>query len=327
MPFFSLIVPVFNSAKFVGACIESVLSQSFTDFEVILVDDGSTDKSYEICMKYQDSRIILLQKENGGVSSARNFGISRALGDYIWFVDSDDLISNNSLEIIYGTIVKETADIFTFGFRTIEKGSPDCYSSDLIESTAVFSGIEYLNINQQIYLPPWRMVFKRSFLEQHGLHFPSGIIIGEDFYFNLHAFRYAKKVKRIEGFLYSYMKRENSITTSRPGRANIDSQLRILSMLKTMSVENVYDKDYLANRMKKNMYFILLNLWYRDPSAGRLQPYFRHIRELGFIIPLQVTDSWTDRTIIKAFNSNPWKAYMIFSMNYLFSRLRQKFKL
>ena len=94
MPKISVIVPVYKAEKYVGECIESILSQTYTDFELLLVDDGSPDKSGEICDYYagKDPRIIVYHKENGGVSSARNYGIEHAVGEWICFVDSDDTI-------------------------------------------------------------------------------------------------------------------------------------------------------------------------------------------------------------------------------------------
>ena len=88
----SVIVPVFNSEKYINRCIESILCQSYSNLEIILVDDGSTDSTYDICKSFFDQRILLLQKENGGASSARNYGLLKAKGKYICFVDSDDVV-------------------------------------------------------------------------------------------------------------------------------------------------------------------------------------------------------------------------------------------
>ena len=103
MPKVSIIVPVYKAEQYLHRCVDSILSQSFTDCELILVDDGSPDKSGEICDEYasRDSRIQVIHKQNGGVSSARNAGLDVAHGEYVWFVDSDDWIENDSLKEIY----------------------------------------------------------------------------------------------------------------------------------------------------------------------------------------------------------------------------------
>ena len=113
MPRLSIIVPIYNVEKYLSRCIESILNQTFKDFELILVNDGSTDNCKEICEKYKrmDSRIIVANKKNGGLSSARNLGIDISKGDYIGFVDSDDFIDVHMYEILLNTINAYDSDI------------------------------------------------------------------------------------------------------------------------------------------------------------------------------------------------------------------------
>lgn len=112
-PNISIIVPIYNMEHFLHKCIKSVLAQTFKDFELILIDDGSTDSSIEICKAYsdKDSRIIVLHKENGGQGSARNLGLDNCRGEYICFVDSDDIIDKNYLELLFNNAKKYDADI------------------------------------------------------------------------------------------------------------------------------------------------------------------------------------------------------------------------
>lgn len=129
-PMFSIIIPAYNNEKYVGKCIESVLSQTFTDFELIVVNDGSTDKTYEIIKKYalKDSRIRVIDKKNGGVSSARNIALDNATGKYLLFLDSDDwyescychdlseILSHNNADIIFATqFIREEEDVIEIG--------------------------------------------------------------------------------------------------------------------------------------------------------------------------------------------------------------------
>lgn len=109
----SIIVPVYKVEKFLAECIDSILYQSFKDFELLLVDDGSPDRSGEICEEYakSDSRIKVLHKNNGGLASARNFGLDSASGNYVIFVDSDDILADNALEILHNEIIENEADI------------------------------------------------------------------------------------------------------------------------------------------------------------------------------------------------------------------------
>ena len=109
----SVIVPVYNVEKYLDRCVKSILSQSFSDFELLLVDDGSPDRCGEMCDEYAkgDSRIKAFHKRNGGLSDARNFGIEKALGEYLMFVDSDDYIHEQMLETLHRLITENDADL------------------------------------------------------------------------------------------------------------------------------------------------------------------------------------------------------------------------
>ncbi len=120
----SIIVPVYKVEPYLRKCVDSILAQTFTDFEVILVDDGSPDNSGKICDEYasKDSRVRVIHKENGGLSSARNAGIDVARGKYLGFVDSDDYIEKDMYELLYDNIVKEQADLSICGIYDIYAG-------------------------------------------------------------------------------------------------------------------------------------------------------------------------------------------------------------
>ena len=120
----SIIVPVYNSEKTLRECINSILCQSYCDFEVIIIDDGSTDNSPVICreMAEQDERVVVIHVENQGVSHARNVGMKKSKGDYICFVDSDDTIKPDYLEYLYSNIVSSAADIVTCNFIQENRG-------------------------------------------------------------------------------------------------------------------------------------------------------------------------------------------------------------
>ena len=123
MPKISVIVPVYNVEKYLRKCIESILNQTFREFELILVDDGSTDSSGKICDEYalKDSRIKVIHKENGGASSARNAGLDVAKGEYIGFVDSDDWIEMDMYGELYRLIKENNTDISVCGINNIKR--------------------------------------------------------------------------------------------------------------------------------------------------------------------------------------------------------------
>lgn len=146
MPIISCIVPVYNVEKYLANCVDSILKQTFANFELILVDDGSTDKSSSICDEYaiKDSRIKVIHKINGGVSSARNTGLDIAKGEYITFIDSDDWVDSNYFLTLYKAAIETNADLVICGFK--EEMPKNCFSenSDMFFKECCFS-------NQLVY--------------------------------------------------------------------------------------------------------------------------------------------------------------------------------
>ena len=145
MPKISIIIPIYNLEKYLDKCIKSILNQTFKDFELILVNDGSTDKSGVICDNYKkvDDRIVVIHKENGGTSSARNIGIDIARGKYIGFVDGDDYIHENMYYELYENLIKNNSDISICKFVRVYDNSEMKFSNNnLLEEN--YSNIEAL---------------------------------------------------------------------------------------------------------------------------------------------------------------------------------------
>lgn len=184
MPFLSIIVPVYNTEAYLPSCIESILSQSFTDFEIILVDDGSTDGSRSVCERFahKDSRVRFFHQENKGVSTARNLGIENAKGTWICFVDSDDeLLSGGLSELVGG--ISEDIDFVMMGIAKsiyFEKGSPTSHEEGKIISRneAVFSMFNDTGLIYQGYSVA--KLFRRDIIVTGCLSFDPSIIIKED---------------------------------------------------------------------------------------------------------------------------------------------------
>ena len=187
----SIIVPVYCTEKFLSHCIESILVQKYSDFELLLIDDGSPDGSGRICDQYakQDKRIQVLHKPNGGVSSARNAGIEMAQGEYILFVDSDDYIEPDYVS----TMVSASKEASGYGhiwccFQTVtgyqyENAVPN------IKSDAPYLTFDRAQIMElhQMWLDtgPWNKLYRRSVLIEHNIRFPEDLSLGEDWLFNL----------------------------------------------------------------------------------------------------------------------------------------------
>lgn len=220
-PYFSIILPVYNVAAYLRRCIQSVLEQDFHDYELILVDDGSTDESGTICDRLEELHpcIRVIHKANGGLSSARNAGLEIARGEYIWWVDSDDWIAENALNILFEASAAEKPDMVKFNYvRTegaerpfISNAQPGLYEKDDKKALLDIA----LLTPSRFCLSAWSYLYRRDFLAKRELSFVSERVIGsEDYLFNLQALVVAEKVRVIPEQLYFYELRNGSLSQS-----------------------------------------------------------------------------------------------------------------
>lgn len=177
MAVFSMIIPVYRTEQYLSRCIYSVLNQTFQDYEIILVDDGSPDNCPSICDEFAeiDSRVKVIHKINGGVSSARNVGIEEANGDYIWFVDSDDYIEEFALEQIYDAIQEKYADLYLFNTNSIKESFTGGFEEFLYRYYFTYI----------VGFGPWNKIYRRKLLIENDLRFDTEETVGEDLLFNL----------------------------------------------------------------------------------------------------------------------------------------------
>lgn len=216
----SVIIPIYNAEKYLDRCIESVISQTYENIEIILVNDGSLDKSGEICDKYkkEDSRITVIHKENGGVSKARNCGMNIASGEYIFFLDSDDFIEKDALHNLSQRAFETEADIIMGNYKVINQLKkitlrPDFAKSSLTidmqnnttERFKLFFGKSYgIEATNKLY--------RVEFIKKLDVFFEDKINYGEDFLFNIKLFINNPKIEMVNEYTYSYYKNTDSIT-------------------------------------------------------------------------------------------------------------------
>ncbi|QMV69779.1 glycosyltransferase [Sphingobacterium paramultivorum] len=209
-PKLSIIIPVYNAEKYLNACIGSILSQSFRDFEIILVNDGSTDGSGAICDSFtiKDKRIKVFHKENGGVSSARNLGLDHALGEWIYFIDADDDINLSCLDFL-STRSLTGIDVVQFGFKTVEENKPD--KEQLPLETKEFKDLdEFYNSGSLKNYTLWIHLIRRSIISDHNIRFNTSIKYAEDLEFVICALSVSRRVMTISIIGYHYYIRGNS---------------------------------------------------------------------------------------------------------------------
>lgn len=207
-PKISVIVPVYKVEQYIHRCLDSILSQSFTDFELILVDDGSSDNCGKICDEYasKDSRVKVIHKENGGVSSARNIGLNNAKGEWITFIDADDYVEQGFL-----TIPNDTSeDLLVQNYKVLKETK--CYNHTFDCSVIQFSQIKVF-INERlvelIYRVPWGKFFKRTIIVENGLSFTEGVKIGEDTIFVLDYLYHVSSIRYLSNSNYVYKEDPN----------------------------------------------------------------------------------------------------------------------
>lgn len=227
MPFFSVIVPVYKVEKYLPRCINSILSQSFTDFELILVNDGSPDNCGQICEEYKkkDCRIKVIHKRNGGLSDARNAGLSIASGEFVCFVDSDDYVESDLLEHVHPLLSSEST-LVSFGFCFEGRGkkyygyvNEKNFCDDAERFKFMFSEL----LDYRLPWNVWSKIFNRGIIERNNLRFEDNKeIFAEDLCFMLGYMQYVDRIITVSEILYHYTEREDSIMGNASAKSNID---------------------------------------------------------------------------------------------------------
>ena len=221
MPAISVIVPIYNGEQFIHKCIDSVLSQTFSDLELIIVDDGSTDNCPQICDEYakKDSRVIVIHGTNKGVSIARNIGLAAASGEYVAFCDGDDYFKANLLERTYSTAVEKHADVVSFN---LQRMSDEAISIDEKPNEPDIIDLDKETRFDMLYkVVTWqtkgwqacRSIFRRQIIEDHHIQFCDTCgNFAEDLGFTLEYLLYASRIIFIDEYLYYYYDvRQNSM--------------------------------------------------------------------------------------------------------------------
>lgn len=213
----SVVVPVYNTEEYLGRCLDSLYLQKFRDIEYILVDDGSKDGSLALCQKYaeKDNRFVVISKENGGPSSARNLAISKARGEYITFVDSDDFVRVDAYEKINEILNNnENPDILVFGANLVPEYAPQYLWDKVSPRNVVYHNFEPKVLFNEVGARPflWLQVIKKDIIAKNNIKMDESINLGEDQLFQIEVFPFCKKIVFISDKFYYYRwKRDKSL--------------------------------------------------------------------------------------------------------------------
>lgn len=217
----SIIIPVYNGEKHIEKCLGDILRQTYKKFEIIVINDGSTDKTLNILKRIakEDERVKVIDKKNTGVSDTRNLGIKESTGDCIMFVDSDDSLLDNSLEKIVNVYNDKKSDLVLFGFKVIgDKKRPndtqvlnELSKNNLVNKNEILKHL--ISTNNSIYGYIWRAIYSKKLLINNNIIFPNGIKISEDYLFLAHAIFKAKSIAIDNNEYYLYCINDSSMTT------------------------------------------------------------------------------------------------------------------
>lgn len=288
----SVIVPIYNAEKYLHRCIKRILTQDYTELELLLIDDGSTDNSGTICDEYaiKDNRIRVFHKENGGVSSARNWGLDKAIGEYIMFVDSDDYMLSGMLEVMLSTLKAKSADLVVCG--TTETGggywrpiADVDYSINQLKENFVSL------LHTELLSPPWNKIYKKEIIGSN--RFCEDISFGEDLLFNIQYLEKCENISLIkESPFYHEKENENSLVVK-------FNRNRLLDIEKVWVVVDRFSED------KEGLY----SKYLRD-----LTVYVRQLlktKQYSWLEKKNILEEWSSVTLIKSLNLFNYKIYYL----------------
>lgn len=226
----SIIIPIYNVESYLEECVQSVIAQTYTDWELILVDDGSTDGSAKIARNWQsrNSRIKYFHKDNGGVSSARNYGLDHSQGEYIMFVDSDDICHPKLLENLIPFVIEENdiagCTIAKYEESGVVQNNSKYISEDLISLDQIYTCF----FNKGILHPPYGKVYRNDIIRKHNIRFVQNLQLGEDVLFNLEYLKHVSRGVFIDNPFYYYRNTPGSLS-KKIQKNYTEIQLRIIS--------------------------------------------------------------------------------------------------
>lgn len=308
---FSIIIPIFNCEKYIEKCINSILIQTFKDFELILVDDGSTDNSGKICDFFadKDNRIKVIHKKNAGVSEARNEGINIASGEYITFVDADDWLEQNAYKTIYEKIKENNVDMLIFNYN-IAKNCKINKNRYFVENCIMTEKKDIQIIQANILAPaitknntkkaliggyPWNKIYKKKIIKENNIYFEMNCknAVFEDVIFNYKYLENVNSVEIIDEALYNYRILNNSAT--RKYNNNIlEINKFIFAEIEKCAYSHKDDNNYVDsfNLRKINNLFYALKVYFCNKKNNKT--FVKRFREFKKVIT-------EDNTYVNAF--------------------------
>lgn len=274
-PKVSIIVPVYNAGQYLEKCIQSILNQKFQDFELLIINDGSTDTSGSICEKYAnlDKRIKYFPTINQGACKARNLGLDKASGEIIWFIDADDTIDDSFLS---GLDLDNVSDITFFGFKTIRNG---VIKDNVIKTDDTFyhdkSPLTELYQSKETFFGfTWNKLFKKEIIDKYKIRFPENLILHEDMVFTLKYCENIDNIQILSATPYNYLIRSTSLSHRPDGRRNLAEAAEYLDK----NIEwSKFPKD-LRISLSQTIIKFLIGALSENAHTDKLEDSIRHLQ-------------------------------------------------
>ena len=328
---FTIIMPVYNVEKYIEKAIQSVLDQTYSNFELLIINDGTNDDSMKIASNYakRDNRVKIYNKKNGGLSSARNYGLKYATGEYICFVDSDDYIEPTLLKKLSEEISIKKYDMLIYGYDidTVNSNEEKVEIKKITEESSTFSRIKktslkFKNISMIGYA--WNKCYKRKLIKDNDLVFEEGTSYIEDIIFNNSVFKISKDIKVINASLYHYIQRNRETLGRKSYNDMLSLDLRYSKLLKEilLSLNNTPEKvekiinQTLFERIKWSINIIIFdNYSNRKSKVLLIKKYFKYLKNNYQVFYRMITLNKKDKIIIWFARKN------LSSLFYFFSKL------
>ena len=237
----TVIVPVYKAEKYLHRCVDSILAQTFTDFEVLLIDDGSPDRSGEICEEYaqKDARVRVFHKDNAGVSSARNLGLDNAKGEWVTFVDSDDWVHEDFIKKRFELALVDDADIAYCDIEYVYS-TQNVYAKMAEQVEGKASTVNSWILSRTTYSPI--ILARKNLFDKYDLRYIEGLRFGEDFNLIIKLVMYANKVSHIKEALYDYNKQNEGSAMTKLHLYRDDLQYVYTDLTESFKKEGIYNQ-------------------------------------------------------------------------------------
>ncbi|GAA2910771.1 glycosyltransferase family 2 protein [Enterococcus pseudoavium] len=265
----SIIIPVYNVENYLEKCLHTIVDQTYSQLEIIIIDDGSTDKSNYICRKFKDkdSRIILIEQENKGLAIARNVGLNQASGKFVTFLDGDDYVTESYVENLFQAIVKTGAEISISNYVVVDDELNNVESSSTNDEVEIITynqdeGLKNLFLQKGFETTAWGKLYLMSLFDD--IRFPD-VKAFEDFPITYKLFMESKKIAHINTCDYMYVKRMSSIMNTNFN----ESKLILLEIIEDIAEDLYKKKPYLEEYYYTRIFSSLISLWVTIPLDNK----------------------------------------------------------